>query len=205
MHIFRGVITAGAALALAASAAQAQYVKVNEPTGALMGDNGGVVVGVNNGDRVFESGLCNQPDGAFGAFPAYYYTYASTTAPPGAAGYTSEGYGDCSGDAPRVSTGSVLDVTAGAATLNGRYHGKGLETTRWYELTAQGGETLRVGEAKTNGWDTKSFRLTLEGLSPETTYQVRLVARNSTGETRGTPAEFTTCPAEGCPVDEGTG
>jgi hypothetical protein len=186
-----------AALALAAPAA-ADYVKVNEPTGTVMGANGGVVLGAANGDRAVEGGLCNDKDGAFGAFPAYYYLYASPTAPPGAAGYTPDGAADCSGDAPRVATGFPAEVTATSAKLTGTLHGKGLETTYFFEWAAAEGAVTRAGEAKVSDWASHRVTATLDGLAPATTYRVALIATNASGESRGAIKEFTTCPAEGC-------
>jgi hypothetical protein len=102
---------AGAALtalalstAFAASASADRYL-VAEPTGAVMGQGGGFVIGIDEGPRTVEGGVCNRQE-AF--FPAYYWLYLSATSPPGDIGYQD----DCPA-AERVPPGEPVEPPVG--------------------------------------------------------------------------------------------
>ncbi len=108
-----GTVLAGA-LALAAVPASAAYVQVIDPTGTT----GGVVVGVANGDRVVEGGVCNRSNYSGG----YYHV----AAPDGTVGHKQ----GCGGDAPLISKPSY-----NGSVLRASVDPNGLPTTVVVEVT----------------------------------------------------------------------
>lgn len=97
----RGVLSMLLACGLvlvATSAASAQMTEINDPTGAVLG-NGGGLQGGPNGSHAFEGGICNHNQSFM---PGYYYMYFSPGVPPG-------GYGS-SDDCPAATQvpGSVV-------------------------------------------------------------------------------------------------
>jgi hypothetical protein len=170
-----------AALALGAGTAHGAYVKVADPTGAVAGNGGGIVIGAANGERAVEGGICNKQGGAFGAFASYYYLYASAEKPPGNIGYNVED-DDCSGDAPGVRgvSGSESD---GTTSLVASVRPNGLATKAVFLLGKAGEEPQKVAEQDAGaGWDRKQLSLLVSDLE-DGDYVFRVAATNETGTT----------------------
>jgi NHL repeat-containing protein len=97
-----------------------------------------------------------------------------------------------------VSSGAEPGSTT--ATLRGRIHPHGQETTYHFEygLTDSYGNFAPVPDGNIGSGDAvQSVEEPISGLAPNTTYHFRLVAANGTGETQGPDGTFTTLPASG--------
>jgi hypothetical protein len=94
--------------------------------------------------------------------------------------------------APGVETYSPKAVTSSAATLSGVVDPSGTSSTYWFEYgtTTAYGVTTTTGTV--SGWVGTEVNKSVTGLSPGTTYHVRLVASNAFGTSRGDDVVFTT-------------
>ena len=95
--------------------------------------------------------------------------------------------------APTATTLAATDVTATSATVNARIFSENQDTTYYFEYgttTSYGARTPDGGPFKGNNLRSVSAKLT--GLSPATTYHVRVVATNASGTTLGNDIVFTT-------------
>ncbi len=95
--------------------------------------------------------------------------------------------------APVVTTGSLVVASNSTALLTGKIYPNGAQTSYWYEYgrTSSLGsrtDTQNIGSGYTN-IDAPGF---LTGLSPNTSYNFRLVAQNSAGTVSGAIVSFTT-------------
>ena len=100
-----------------------------------------------------------------------------------------------------VSSGAEPGSTT--ATLRGRIHPHGQETTYHFEygLTDSYGSFAPVPDGNVGSGDAvQPVEEPISGLAPNTTYHFRLVAANGTGETQGPDGTFTTLPASGPPA-----
>jgi hypothetical protein len=90
----------------------------------------------------------------------------------------------------------VTELESHSATLQGAFTGNGDPTHyhyRWGPSTAYGNTTPTMESSATGVTQLAPFHL--EGLVPEVTYHVQLVAENSEGETKSADATFTPPPA----------
>jgi len=97
--------------------------------------------------------------------------------------------------APTVTTGPATSVTVRSATLNGTIDPNGLQTTFQFQYgtsTAYGAVSPPTPESIGSGTVPVAVTADLTGLSPDTTYDFRLVAINASGTTDGANATFTT-------------
>ncbi len=95
--------------------------------------------------------------------------------------------------APAASTGGAARVTPTTASLTGTVNARGRSTTynfQWGRTTAYGAVTAVT--AAGDGTGNVSAVADIGGLTPNTRYHYRLVARNSDGTTRGRDRSFTT-------------
>lgn len=127
-------------------------------------------------------------------------TRAATTNEYGGAGYGTGGYGrsDSGGDATSesvVTTGALTDVTASSATLHGELVDDGSVDAVFFSWRESGSETWETTDAQRLE-SPGQFGESLEGLSGETTYEVRAVADSGDGEAFGDRREFATEPEE---------
>ena len=104
---------------------------------------------------------------------------------------------------PTVHTSSPANVTATGATVQGTLNPNGCETSYDFEYggtTAYGAAT--AGATGGTGTTGVTVSATLSGLSPQTTYHVRLVATSAAGPAEGNDVTFTTPPS--CAPGTGT-
>jgi NHL repeat len=96
---------------------------------------------------------------------------------------------------PRVEAESVSEVGSSSATFHGQVLPQGEATSYFFEygLTAGYGSRTPVDSAGA-GTGVVSVLAGVEGLSPDTTYHFRLVARNANGERQGGDVVFSTFP-----------
>jgi len=95
--------------------------------------------------------------------------------------------------APSASTGGAARVTPTSATLTGSVNARGLSTTyffQWGRTTGYGANTPVT--AAGDGTGNVAAAADIGGLTPNTRYHYRIVARNSDGTTRGRDRAFTT-------------
>lgn len=162
------------------------YLKIEDPSGAVAGDGGGIVIG-NTSDRGVEVGLCNKNDAVPGA-KGYHAAWVSTNSGPG--GRTSEG---CAGDAPLVKGRDATNITSTSARLNGVVNTNRLSTKYWFEFgttEAYGSRTSPRGLSP--GHQDVPVFFDATGGTPNTTYHYRLVASNGGGTSFGPDTVFTT-------------
>ena len=96
-----------------------------------------------------------------------------------------------------LETKAVSDLESHSATLNGQFTGNGDNTTyfyKWGPTKAYEGSPSPTMESSATGV-TQLTSYHLEGLEPEITYHVQIVAENSEGVTKTADATFTTPPA----------
>jgi hypothetical protein len=96
---------------------------------------------------------------------------------------------------PTVATGAPSGVTVNGAVLSGTLNPSGLETSysfEWGTTTAYGGATPPITVAA--GAAEQAVGGLLVGLTPATTYHVRLIATNAAGTVQGADQTFTTLP-----------
>ena len=92
--------------------------------------------------------------------------------------------------APFIPSANATNITATSATLNGVVNPNGSPTTAWFETNTGG-----PFGTQSMGGGTSSVSMTpytLTGLSPNTTYQFRIEAYNSLGNTISSWVSFTT-------------
>ncbi|HEY5195432.1 MAG TPA: hypothetical protein VIJ51_00225 [Solirubrobacteraceae bacterium] len=97
------------------------------------------------------------------------------------------------GSAPFVVTGSASSVTTAGASLAGTVDPEGLATSYVFEYgpsTSFGSITSPVGAG--SGQSAVAVTGSLSGLSPNTTYDYRIVATNAVGTAFGVVSSFTT-------------
>lgn len=100
-------------------------------------------------------------------------------------------------DKPVVATGGPANVTPFGATLSGSVNplSNSIEFCRFeYGPTAAYGSEAACPSNPGSGGSPVSISLTLQNLSPSTTYHYRLVAGNAGGTEMGADATFTTLP-----------
>jgi phosphodiesterase/alkaline phosphatase D-like protein len=106
--------------------------------------------------------------------------------------------------APTVVTGTATTVTQTTATLNATVNPNGANVTACefeYGTTTSYGKTVACSTSPGAGTSAVSVSAPLSGLSPNTTYDYRISATNSTGTSKGlnetlkTPAEVVVIPA----------
>jgi hypothetical protein len=101
--------------------------------------------------------------------------------------------GSALAESPTAATGGAARVTQTNATLTGSVNPRGERTVYFFEY----GTTTRYG-ARTpdfpagDGRSTVTAAATIDGLTPATRYQYRLVARNEDGTARGANRSFRT-------------
>lgn len=166
-----------------------EYVKVDDPSGAVLGEGGGVIFGTSP-DRGFEGGICNK--NTAGGFDGYYHAYVTTKGPAGGEDR------HCTADAPGVGTRPASNVTTTTATLNGVVNPRRLETHYWFEAGPEPGNyTLSTRPKKLIAENRNvPVKLDVAALEPGKTYYYRVVARNQTafagGITAGAEVSFAT-------------
>ena len=103
------------------------------------------------------------------------------------------------GGPPSVTTNSASNVGGRSATLNGYVDPHGVSgTNQWFEW----GISQSLGSVTTavpHSVIAENYSLTLQNLSPNTTYYYRIIAQNSGGTTRGSIVSFTTSLASQVP------
>jgi alpha-tubulin suppressor-like RCC1 family protein len=111
-------------------------------------------------------------------------TYTATTAQP-----------------PTVTTGSATNVTSTSATLTGTVNANGLSTTAWFNYGVISGFYTGTSTTQTvSGSGATNVSATISGLSSNTNYSYRIVARNSAGISYGSAANLTTSAATPMPT-----
>jgi hypothetical protein len=97
--------------------------------------------------------------------------------------------------APTLTPVSATDIQGVSALVKGKVDPEGLSTTYYFEYGLQanfaGAVKTPTAEAG-SGTDAAPARAAISGLSPSTTYHLRLVASNSSGTTTGTASTFQT-------------
>lgn len=93
---------------------------------------------------------------------------------------------------PEAVTNPTTDVATTAATARGTVDAKGTPTTYRFEYGTSTSYGLTSAEAVTSGTGAEAVSARLTGLTPSTTYNVRLVATNAAGTSRGANRTFTT-------------
>jgi len=94
---------------------------------------------------------------------------------------------------PTVSTGAATGLSAQGVVLNGTVNAHNAQTTVYFEFgaTPDYGNVLAASPGSVNGDEDTAVSANLSGLAPNIVYHYRLVASNSSGETRGQDATFT--------------
>jgi hypothetical protein len=103
--------------------------------------------------------------------------------------------------APSVATGSASSLTTTGATLSGTANPNGGATTayfQWGTSTSYGSTT--TSQSLGSGTSVANVSANLSGLSPNTTYNFRLVASNSAGTQYGSNVTFKTAAESGPPT-----
>jgi hypothetical protein len=99
-----------------------------------------------------------------------------------------------------VTTGAATNITSASAMLHGTVNPNGLPTSVHFEY----GTTINYGSSTAiqsfNGVTTQNVSANIAGLSPSTTYHVRLVGTNTGGTTYGGDRTFTTLAPTGPPT-----
>jgi hypothetical protein len=107
---------------------------------------------------------------------------------------------------PSASTGDAVQVTTTSATLTGTVNPNGSNTLYYFEYgtTSDYGSYSMQRDAGIGTSDV-SVETTITGLSPDTTYQYRLVALNLGGTEYGSEQSFTTLEEPATPPSATTG
>lgn len=94
---------------------------------------------------------------------------------------------------PSVTTNSATNVGQNSATLNGYVNPNGsTDTTRWFEWGTSSGNLNFSTNHNNQGSSASNFSDSVAGLSANTTYYFRAVARNSAGTVYGSVLSFRT-------------
>lgn len=94
---------------------------------------------------------------------------------------------------PAVVTGKAEGIGGAIAALHGTVNPKGLPTGYWFEYGTTKSYGSKTAESEAgDGEKAVAVEAALKGLSPETTYHFRLVAKNEIGESAGVDATFET-------------
>jgi hypothetical protein len=96
-------------------------------------------------------------------------------------------------DAPSVTTAATSALGQSGATLNGTIDPQGAQTSYYFEYSGPGAFSMVSGEAG-SGSGSVTVTAPVNGLSPGTSYQYRLIATNAGGTTVGSYQSFTTQP-----------
>ena len=112
------------------------------------------------------------------------------------------GSNNCNGDIPYVTTYSATAVSDNYATLNGLSDANDSATDTWFEWGTSYSNLNRSTSKDYQGTGRDNFNDRITGLSPNTTYYFRAVARNSEGTARGNILSFRTSGAVIIPVGE---
>jgi hypothetical protein len=207
---FLALATTAGLLALAAAPAGADYQRIKDPTGTVLGANGGVVYGPGTDGRPYEFGLCNQGGPAPFTYGYLYgdpnrhwnpnYSDPTKSAPPSGSDFSGmfSPYGGgtdttCSGDGPTVTTGNASAIQAHSATISGTVKPNGVATNYWWQYgldTTYGSQTGT--DYAGDGHGVKSVSRPIGGLLPGQTYHYRLVANSAAGRTLGPDKTLTT-------------
>ena len=88
---------------------------------------------------------------------------------------------------PSIITTSAKNITSNSATLNGVFNSNGSNTNTWFEYSTDSSlvgssSTFSINQSASNG----NISETISGLSPNTTYYFRAVAKNSAGTKKST-------------------
>jgi hypothetical protein len=97
--------------------------------------------------------------------------------------------------APTVTTRTVSNITATSAEIEGTVNPGGAETTWKFEYGRPPAHDTQSTGATLSGAADHVVRETLGSLTPNTTYQVRLIAANAQGSSEGTDVTFRTTTA----------
>lgn len=105
--------------------------------------------------------------------------------------------GPRSPSSPTATTRDATSITSNSAVMNGRVNPNGLETSYWFEYATDSLLSNIIGngtpEQKISaGTANVNISANVSGLSANTRYYYRLVARNSEGTVRGNALSFTT-------------
>ena len=105
--------------------------------------------------------------------------------------------GPAAAQQPTVDTTSASNVTSTAARFNGRINPNSAETTYWFEYSNNSLLATLIGngtpqQTLASGNNTTSVSANISGLTKNSTYYYRLVARNSLGTIRGDIESFKT-------------
>jgi hypothetical protein len=96
-------------------------------------------------------------------------------------------------EAPGVTTGGAARVTQTSATLTGQVNPRGERAVYFFEYGTTTRYTARTPDFPAGeGRSAVTAAANLDGLTPATRYQYRLVARNRSGTTRGANRSFRT-------------
>jgi hypothetical protein len=94
---------------------------------------------------------------------------------------------------PTATTGSATGITEAEATLHGKVNPEGAETKYYFEYGTTESYGSKTAEASVgSGTSNVEVSKAITGLSSNTKYHYRLVAKNSNGTTDGTDQTFTT-------------
>jgi hypothetical protein len=125
------------------------------------------------------------------------YHYRVVAVSPEGTTYGADETFTTNGPQPTTTTGTGEVTAPRAATLKGTVNPNGFATTYEFEYgtTTAYGSSVPVPAADAgSGTSTQSVEAALSGLSANTTYHYRLVAKNSNGTTLGEDKTFTTPP-----------
>ena len=175
------------------------HARVDDPSGLVLGDGGGVVVG-NPKDRLLEVGICNK--NTTGGLDGYHHGYL-VPGPNGDIGTRSDG---CSTDPPIVLGRDATSVASTTAVLNTTINPNRLRTTYYFQVRAAGdaawtqlGSVKAIGDYAPPGESYYDRSQNVSGLAPGGTYEYRVVASNQKGTigsvgglTEGPVVSFTT-------------
>src|SRR5690606_2383628 len=91
-----------------------------------------------------------------------------------------------------VTTDAATDITSSSATLNGTVSisNTSADVTFDYGLTTSYGASVIAAESPVTGTSNTSVSYTLAGLSPNTTYLIRVVGQSIAGTTDGDDKTF---------------
>lgn len=102
------------------------------------------------------------------------------------------GCGNCNDEEPYVTTYSASDITENTATLNGFVDPNGSDADVWFKWGTSSGNLSRTTSKRDIGDDSENFSARITGLSNNTTYYFRAMAKNSEGTDEGNTLSFRT-------------